>query len=114
MFNNSYQYRNIQTYKNTSIFDNNESSDDEQLIIPQLDYLQFHKKYNKHCFYYFFVSICLLIFSVVNLILLIYVLSYIQQISDEASILSNSSLISSIGKLEEIIDFACKNIIKNC
>jgi hypothetical protein len=114
MFNNSYQYRNIQTYKNTSIFDNNESSDDEQLIIPQLDYLQFHKKYNKHCFSYFFVSMCLLIFSIVNLILLIYVLTYIQQISDEASILSNSSLISSIDKLEEIIDFACKNIIKNC
>jgi len=114
MFSNSYQYRNIQNEGDTSNFNNNESIEDEELIIPQLDYLQFHKKYNKHCFSYFFLSICLLIFSMVNLVLLIYVLTYIQQISDEASILSNSSLISSIGKLEEIIDFACKNIIKNC
>lgn len=111
MFNNSYQTKNIQAIKNHSNFDNNESSENEELIIQEL---HFHKKYNKFCFSYFFISLCLLIFNATNLVLLIYVLTYIQQISDEASILSNSSLISSLGKLEEIIDFACKNIIKNC
>lgn len=114
MFNNSYSTKNIQSEEDISLFGNNDTREDEQLIVPQLDYLQFHKKYNNHCLSYFMLSTFLLIFNIINLILLIYVLTYIKQISDEASILSNSKLIASIGNLEEIIDFVCKNILGGC
>ena len=61
-------------------------------------------------FYYFFITILL----ISNTVVMIFVLFYIQEINNNASILSNTTLINSMDKLEKMIDLICKNIITGC
>ena len=49
-----------------------------------------------------------------NIVLSILVLMYIQEINNKASLLSNTTLLNSIDKIETIIDYVCKEVIKQC
>ena len=49
-----------------------------------------------------------------NVIFSVFILLYIQEINNKASILSNSSVINSLDKIENIINYVCNNLIKDC
>ena len=63
----------------------------------------------KVCSYFLFF-----LMSTGNIVLSIFILMYIQEINNKASLLTNTTLLNSIDKIETIIDYVCKEIIKQC
>ena len=88
-------------------------NEQEQLLFQ--DNLQYYKTNSyipvkvKVCSYFLFF-----LMSAGNIVLSILVLMYIQEINNKASLLSNTTLLNSIDKIETIIDYVCKEVIKQC
>jgi len=88
-------------------------NEEEQLLFQ--DNLQYEKTNSyipvklKACSYFLFF-----IMSTSNIIISIFVLMYIQEINNKASLLTNTTLLNSIDKIETIIDYVCKQVIKQC
>ena len=56
-------------------------------------------------------SIFQYIFFSTNTLLLIFILYYMNQLSLQAQILNNATVIKTIDNIEELIDYVCKNVI---
>lgn len=82
----------------------NTENEDEKLIENQV----FIKKY-KCRNYMIFLNTTLVVF---NLFLNIFILYSVIQLSNNAKVLFNSSLITDIDKINNIIDYVCKNILQ--
>ena len=83
------------------------NNEDQKLLNDQV----IIKKY-KCKDYMIFLNSTLILF---NLILNIFILYSVIQLSNNAKVLFNSSLLTNIDKIDNIIDYVCKNILPgNC
>lgn len=91
----------------SSLYKIEEENDTHTLLQPHFTHIRYRNSYNAYFFFNFLLNIF-------NCIMIIIVYLYVNQTSDSLSILNSPNITQSIHKVENIIDFVCKELGTAC
>lgn len=91
----------------SSLYKIEEENDTHQLIQPRVTRITYKNSYNAYFFFNFLLNIF-------NSIMMVIVYLYVAQTSNSLSILNSPNVNQTIHKVENLIDFVCKEIGTAC
>lgn len=91
----------------SSLYKIKEENDMYPLLQPPVTRIMYKNSYNAYFFFNFLLNIF-------NSIMIVIVYLYVNQTSHSLSILNSPNITQSIHKVENLIDYVCKEIGKGC